>query len=139
MIAYEAMRGGLICLCPRDTMACASAIMKDCGISVLPVVEGEDVCVVGVIRLHEVLLANSTNSTKQPVNEFKVSWSDKVVYSTDDVKEVIRIMIDCHQTSVPVINTDGSLVGHIYYLDLLKYNLGLDMNFVIKVHGEHWG
>ncbi len=112
------------CCTPDDTLRNAARLMADHDCGCLPVVEGtERKGVVGVITDRDITVRGVAKgkSPDSKVNDV-MSPSPSCCKADDEIEEVERIMTERQVRRVPVIDSDGRVVGIIAQADLARDN-----------------
>lgn len=112
------------CCTPDDTLRNAARLMADHDCGCLPVVEEtERKGVVGVITDRDITVRGVAKgkSPDSKVNDV-MSPSPSCCKADDDIEEVERIMTERQVRRVPVIDSDGRVVGIIAQADLARDN-----------------
>lgn len=112
------------CCTPDDTLRNAARLMADHDCGCLPVVEEtERKGVVGVITDRDITVRGVAKgkSPDSKVNDV-MSPSPSCCKADDEIEEVERIMTERQVRRVPVIDSDGRVVGIIAQADLARDN-----------------
>ena len=115
---------------PAAPMREAIDVLQSLSVRHLPVIDrkGEIVGILSDRDLRKYSLANAlpelpldaiTSRLEQPVSRF-MSTAVFAVSPDADVEEVANLMIDQQIGAVPVIDSDGTLVGIVSYVDMLR-------------------
>jgi CBS domain-containing protein len=124
MLAKEIMTRDPQCCTPTDTLQIAARLMADFDCGCLPVVERTDRNrVVGVLTDRDIAVRGVARG-KLPdskVNDV-MTPAPAFVSPEDDVEVVERIMIEKQVRRVPVVASDGRVVGMIAQADLARDN-----------------
>ncbi len=130
MQASDIMINKVVSVRPTDTVASALEVLAELGVRHVPVVDGgelvgmlsdRDLRMLGVYRLRDLeSLDRIRTLARVPVSD--VMTSDvRTVEPSDDVREIIEVMLDEKIGAVPVVDPHtNNLVGIISYVDVLK-------------------
>lgn len=123
MKAMQAMTRNVVCIHANDTLESAKEIMGEWEIRHLPVVD--DGKLIGILSDRDILL----HSSMSPEGECHVNDCDVgevmtrnviTCSPTDSIAKVATAMTDRKIDSLPVVESDGELVGLVTSTDLLE-------------------
>jgi CBS domain-containing protein len=124
MLAKEIMSRNPQCCTSDDTLRDAALMMADNDCGCLPVVEGRgSKRVIGVLTDRDIAIRGVARG-KTPdskVNDV-MSPAPSVCFAEDDVEVVEQIMVEKQVRRVPVIDSEGGVVGIIAQADLARDN-----------------
>lgn len=123
MLAKELMSRDLQYTTPGDTLQKAARMMADYDCGCLPVVEGEDRKIVGVLTDRDIAIRGVARG-KTPdskVNDV-MTPAPACCSPDDDIEDVEVIMVERQVRRVPVVDSDNRVVGMIAQADLARNN-----------------
>lgn len=123
MKAMQAMTRNVVCIHPTDSLESAKDVMGEWEIRHLPVIEGGKL--VGILSDRDILLHTTVGvSGDQVVTDIEVGevMTHDVVtcYPSDSIAKIATIMTERKIDSLPVVESDGELVGLVTSTDLLE-------------------
>ncbi|MFN3564857.1 MAG: CBS domain-containing protein [Burkholderiaceae bacterium] len=108
---------------PETEFHRALDLMRSRGVHHLPVVDGGRV--VGMVAERDLLLAAANfGSSEVPVGEI-MSHPAVCVAETAPLKDAARLLVEKHIGSLPVLDSNGELVGIITETDIFKIAAGM--------------
>lgn len=110
------------CCTPDDTLRDAARMMADFDCGCLPVVEGTDrKGLVGVLTDRDIAIRGVARGKTPDSKVNDVMSPAPAVCSPDaDVEEVERIMVEKQVRRVPIVDSDGRVVGIVAQADLAR-------------------
>ena len=113
---------------PSDTIQQAEDIMSEENVRQLPVVKGREL--VGIVTDRDIrsflggrILDSLMDRERALQTKVAAVMTTKPVSidPDDDFRDAVELLIDEKMGGLPVVNSDGVLVGIITYVDALKY------------------
>lgn len=112
------MSTALITMHERDLVTAADTEMKLGGMRHIPVVD-EHQNLVGMLSAKDVLLALSTGKKTVRVGEY-MSRDPVTVTANTSIREAIDLLLEHRIGSLPVLGSDGALIGIVTETDFLR-------------------
>lgn len=126
----EVMTVHPISVTPTDTIQQADDIMSEENVRQLPVVKGREL--VGIVTDRDIrsfLGGRIFDSLAERERTFQtkvaavMTTKPVTVDPDDEFREAVELLIDEKMGGLPVVNSDGALVGIITYVDALRFLL----------------
>lgn len=125
---------------PRDTLAIASRRMRAVGVGALPVVDGEDNWLVGIITDRDITVGAVALGLDPRTTHVEAAMTREVVTCLPDdvIHQAIELTEERQLQRLPIVDDDGRLVGIVTRNDLTRRvdpsrNL---FDFLEEVHAE---
>jgi acetoin utilization protein AcuB len=124
----EVMTVHPVTVSPSDTIQQAEDIMSEENVRQLPVVKGREL--VGIVTDRDIrsflggrILDSLMDRERALQTKVAAVMTTKPVSidPDDDFRDAVELLIDEKMGGLPVVNSDGVLVGIITYVDALKY------------------
>lgn len=125
----EVMTVHPISVTPTDTIQQADDIMSEQNVRQLPVVKGREL--VGIVTDRDIrsfvggrgLDLAERDRVMQTKVAAVMTTKPVSVDADDEFREAVELLIDEKMGGLPVVNSDGALVGIITYVDALRFLL----------------